>query len=99
MSTIPSARAAADRRLSKVARDAARAEAARLRVRLEDLAQILSAPAKPSRRELRERAAGQLSMLDDPAFYRGPRFTGERRRGQYTVGYMAAAVYQAAQDR
>lgn len=37
-------------------------------VRLEDLAQVLSAPAKPSRRELRERAAGQLSMLDDPAF-------------------------------
>jgi hypothetical protein len=25
--------------------------------------------------------------------------TGERRRGQYTVGYMAAALYQAAQDR
>ncbi|MBN1812314.1 MAG: Eco57I restriction-modification methylase domain-containing protein, partial [Anaerolineae bacterium] len=39
-------------------------------VRLEDLAEVLSAPAKPSRRELRERAAGQLSMLDDPAFRR-----------------------------
>jgi hypothetical protein len=36
--------------------------------RLEDLVRILAAPAAPSRRELRERAAGQLSMLDDPSF-------------------------------
>lgn len=36
--------------------------------RLEDLAAALAAPAAPSRRELRERAAGQLSMLDDPSF-------------------------------
>lgn len=36
--------------------------------RIEDLAGVLGTPAAPSRKELRERAAGQLSMLDDPAF-------------------------------
>jgi len=39
--------------------------------RLEDLAAVLAGPPPvPSKREERQRAAGQLSMLDDPAFAR-----------------------------
>jgi hypothetical protein len=38
--------------------------------RLEDLTKALAekTPARPSKRETRERAAGQISMMDDPAF-------------------------------
>jgi hypothetical protein len=36
--------------------------------RIEDVAGVLGTPAAPSRKELRERAGGQLSMLEDPAF-------------------------------
>lgn len=36
------------------------------------------------------RAHGDLAMLDDPAYYRGPRFTGERRRGRWWNGVARA---------
>lgn len=36
------------------------------------------------------RAYGDLALLDDPAFYRDPRFAGERRRGRWWNGVARA---------